>query len=709
MTNPKIAGGRLVRKEKSPDILDALIVGAGPTGSAVAFALNEAERRVLVVDYSSILARARDGAGPFLTHLPPLRWPPAQAGKVMRALLNSEAQGSAPDPTAWQRAYAGLGIPFRIGVEVTRFEKITNGGYKVLLWKREEGSEEEVHARKIVLAVGCGRPSDSPIVGDTNALKSHFEGAQHYIGRTVCVIGGDGAAIEAAIAISQAKAAAADDTPVIWSGAGSKLPTLPKASKEAFFQAYVERGNLVFYPNGKAVAIFRGQNGQPCLSIRFETHPHLGLQQTRHLEFPLSDCLVLNQGDRPIQWLSELGLNLHNEDSRCSVPLVDNSFETNLPGVFLAGSVLSPVYYQSRGEGNSREMHFKDDLGNVVSSALTVVRRILEEASVEAPAAEILRKVVAARESRLKPVLKGPQLVRLRPDGSRAEYYPIQTRIMTIGRKGTNVTFPEDDVMSEKHASVFRRAGGFILRDEASAMGVFLKLPAGRKVPIQKGDLLRLGGQFLVFGVEDKECWAHHFDHNGKEGQRYALSQKPLIFGQINLAVDDEQLAGRHLAVSLNESGAIQARDLKSTTGSFMRVMREVPIKEGDMFLLGRECLQLVEDPQAKPEAPQEARIPTEAKGPAWVTIEGLGGPYPAKPGQSLSEIASEHQLDLGSECRAGACGSDPVRIISGHQNVGTLDEMETETLREICQVRPGNCRLACKLRIYGAVRVKLL
>ncbi len=57
-----------------------------------------------------------------------------------------------------------------------------------------------------------------------------------------------------------------------------------------------------------------------------------------------------------------------------------------------------------------------------------------------------------------------------------------------------------------------------------------------------------------------------------------------------------------------------------------------------------------------------------------------------------------------------GICGSDPVRILAGHDNLTTAPSGgEAETLEDICDLEPGPCRLACMARIKGPVEVEIL
>jgi hypothetical protein len=52
----------LDRPVELPPVLDAIIVGGGPFGAALAFRLKELGRKALVIDYDDLMKRIRDYA-----------------------------------------------------------------------------------------------------------------------------------------------------------------------------------------------------------------------------------------------------------------------------------------------------------------------------------------------------------------------------------------------------------------------------------------------------------------------------------------------------------------------------------------------------------------------------------------------------------------------------------------------------------------------
>ena len=84
-----------------------------------------------------------------------------------------------------------------------------------------------------------------------------------------CVIGGGTSAAEAVIAISNAKIADGDPTPIYWSYRGDKLPRVSKALAEVFFEAYVGNGNIRYHPKSDPAAVVIAEDRKEYLSPRW--------------------------------------------------------------------------------------------------------------------------------------------------------------------------------------------------------------------------------------------------------------------------------------------------------------------------------------------------------------------------------------------------------------------------------------------------------
>jgi ferredoxin len=334
-------------------------------------------------------------------------------------------------------------------------------------------------------------------------------------------------------------------------------------------------------------------------------------------------------------------------------------------------------------------------------------------------------------------------LVRLLPSDVEEDQYEIgRKRVLTIGRKGADLTFENDSLLSDSHASVSHGPDGFRLRNDGGETGVFLRLRPGEATVIAPGSLLRAGRQFLLFETEGGAARAVHYDRTGNEVGRYPIAEKTAVWGRRapdrTLDPEDGSLSKRHLSVACRD-GAIFAGDLKSTNGTFLKVDESVRIADGDEFRAGGQRFRLrvheenrntvtkleskvvmsaVRKPAAAPPVPSPTPPATAASSPAAtaspsgacaVTFVGDGVTVSTDPGMFLCEVAEDNGIAIEAECRGGACGSDPLRIVSGMENLSAKTDLEKRTLEDLCGLEDPACRLACMAKVNGPVTVEVI
>jgi nitrite reductase (NADH) large subunit len=87
------------------------------------------------------------------------------------------------------------------------------------------------------------------------------------------------------------------------------------------------------------------------------------------------------------------------------------------------------------------------------------------------------------------------------------------------------------------------------------------------------------------------------------------------------------------------------------------------------------------------------------------VSVSFTPGPtVMAKVGDKLLDIAEASLVPIESGCRMGMCGSDPVRIREGEENLSAMRSAERRTLERLGL--GAGCRMACVTRVQGPVVV---
>jgi len=744
----EISGEATQAGPKLTEVIDCLIAGGGPAGTAVAFRGYELGLRVLVVEYDDLMKRIRDYSKS--KHILPgfgggdrLKFP--KGGALIDALQFGPIDKDAMC-LSWKALYEKSAIAKRVGFELTGLTRRSDGCYQVIGWNHILREEQVLLARHVVLALGNGVPRRLDVHGDTDGISFRLRDPNLYVGEPACVIGGGTSAAEAVIAISNAKVAAGDASAVYWSYRGDRLPRVSKAMAEVFFEAYVGNGNIRYFPKSEPAGVMNHGDQGEYLSIRVDRRT-MGDRpaETTHLEFPKKQCLACIGEDLPEQLLNSFGISLVHGGPRHKKRVVVNRYlESCLPNVYMVGDLLSQAYLETDDfQGDPATFQEIKHRGNIkkalrdgVLVAEVIHQRLQGLTEISSQVADALDLIPASpMSSTINSTAKGgtlrehlppiqvknqpsAMLTELLPNGNIEADYPLNLQGSTeIGRRQGDIRFPGDPMMGNLHARITFQSGTFTLSNAGPNLDIFLVLPPGAKYALSHGDLLRVGAQFLLISRDADQAWVTHYNRNGEEVGKHLLASRPLILGRespdLNLDPDDRSLSRRHLTLTL-ENGSVVAKDLKSANHSFLRLRKPTNLEHGDRFQVGTKLFELVISgadvrasvaTQALPRKP----VVTGAEGPS-VRFEGVEGVFAVKPGQSLCDVAEANGIEIKAECHMGVCGSDPLEIISGRENlVDVADDGECETLEDICNLDPNKCRLACKARVQGPVVVRIL
>lgn len=672
----------------------------------------------------------------------------------------------------WKGYYREHNIPAQIGVELTGLERGEDSVWQAKTYNAFTKCDQVYTAKHVVIGIGCGAPRRLELSGNIKDIAYRLTEAGRYVGNPALVVGSGTSAAEAVIAVSNAKAQANDPTAVYWSYRSEKLPKVSKALAEEFFAASVDNGNIRHFPRSEPVAILTGDDQKDYLSIRTDRRIIAGRpMETVHAEFPLAFCLACIGQEIPEKLLNELGIPMATGPTGKKRILVKPWLETRQPNVYLIGSILGQAYYETE-DFNAEPATYRQvkHAGNIKASLIdgvlvaeviaqklagkkeaSIVINFQEEAVATQPVPVSLMQtmVVASNTTRMlgraastAAVPEGNAYLSRMTAGEEEEEFRLnKNSVTTMGRTGCDLNFPDDASLSDKHASILHGPEGYFLRDDGAATGVFLKLKEARATEAFAGNIVRLGRQFLVFSADGGSLFFIHFDQTGKLVNRYAAPEKTIVLGReapdITLDAKDKTLSRRHLSIT-RKDGKVLIKDLGSANGSFLKVGNVVRLEPGDQFRIGRQLLKFSVQEEIKPRtvrfstAPPEPAIalrPDVAVEPASpvkllgqqqeqmtakpegmeILFTKLGKKFSFKPGQTICEIAEKNGVKIKADCHIGSCGIDPLRILSGMENLNEPGDDEKGTLEDINGLAPGEYRLACMAKPKGPVVVEVL
>jgi thioredoxin reductase/pSer/pThr/pTyr-binding forkhead associated (FHA) protein/ferredoxin len=755
-----------------PEVLDVLIAGGGPAGTAAAVRAKEFGLSCLVIDYDDLMKRIRDY--PKEKTIKPdygggdkLQFP---AGGPLLASLYFDDIDKDAMVVAWKTRYKENGISAKIGSELTGLARLDGDLWDVRTWNHRAGKEVRYRARGVIIAMGAGVPRRFDIPGNTDGLAFRLDDAAHYIGAPALVIGGGTSAAEAVIAISNAKVNAEDPSPVYWSYRGDRLPKVSKALSEVFFDAYVGNGNIRYLAFSEPVAVVTAPDKNDYLSVLIDRREVAGRPtETVHLEFPKRQVVACIGEDLPVKFLQGLGIKIPLVNDR-PLMLVSRDGELSLPNVFLVGDARGPKYLRCKDFNDSSTYEQITQKRNIKAAMVEAVEAIeVLAARAGKTASKIVREVVAPAPI-IPPAPSEPadahrqdgetQLVSLLPDGTPDERFPISKDSVSIGRAGSDITCAQDVYMADHHASVLKRPEGYVIEDTGTGSGVWIRAQGITGRPVGEGDVIWVGAQILMV-TKDSSGWAvAHYNNDGVYQATYPIGDKGAFFGRgsgVTLDPADLSLSRRHAQFRMDGS-TLKVFDLGSTNGTYVKITAPLLLANGDELRIASQRFRfetfaavaklgandkVMDAPPPAPEpalaaAPAAAPVPAAAlpEGTLAVAIDHPDTPlaFGAHPNKDIlhaffenlparfpdcvlskgvpAKDKPEYHQPLDWSCKCGICGLCAVEIVEGADNFLPVDrgspEMDTIANKAALDADPKKYRLACLAKIKGPVKLTI-
>lgn len=182
-----------------------------------------------------------------------------------------------------------------------------------------------------------------------------------------------------------------------------------------------------------------------------------------------------------------------------------------------------------------------------------------------------------------------------------------------IGRTGCDLSYPNDALLSQRHASLNKREGKLVLKDLNSQNGTFVKQRQDSE--ITPGDVFVLGRELFRFTTQRMDespqnvmgtvvmagapklqpgpvtAKLEHIQLSGEVIKEYSLDKPETTIGRTTgdlIFGDDPYMSGTHARI-VAQPGRFILQDLKSRNGIYRRTRESVTLQDGDEFFLGEE------------------------------------------------------------------------------------------------------------------------
>ncbi|GEM_PF-1701438 len=217
-------------------------------------------------------------------------------------------------------------------------------------------------------------------------------------------------------------------------------------------------------------------------------------------------------------------------------------------------------------------------------------------------------------------------LVVVRPDGTHGQAYRIDKQVSVLGRVEGDIIFPEDGLVSRKHARLTIEDTGLAVEDLQSANGVYRRLRTPHT--LRDGDVILMGRQMFRFnaaaadgakggaappGAKSTATPPPKDDKGAKsvagpaspelvrmlpggiEENHYTLPAGEHVLGRTRGTInfpEDAYLSGQHARIR-NADGKCVLEDMQAVNGTFVGIRDKVVLTDGDIMLIGHQLLRV--------------------------------------------------------------------------------------------------------------------
>ncbi len=204
-------------------------------------------------------------------------------------------------------------------------------------------------------------------------------------------------------------------------------------------------------------------------------------------------------------------------------------------------------------------------------------------------------------------------LVVVRPDGSHGQACKLDKKESLLGRVEGDIRFPEDPLVSRKHARLVVTDDGLVVEDMNSANGVFLRLR--KPQPLMDKDVVLIGRQMFRFAQTAADASAPktapktgatsgkltikaelvRLLPGGVEENHYPIVAGENMIGRTRGNItfaEDAYISSQHCRIK-NEGGSCVLEDLNSGNGTFVQIRQKTTVQDGDIVLIGHQLLRV--------------------------------------------------------------------------------------------------------------------
>lgn len=247
---------------------------------------------------------------------------------------------------------------------------------------------------------------------------------------------------------------------------------------------------------------------------------------------------------------------------------------------------------------------------DVVPEPETVERAAPQPEPVEeVPEPEV--KVVPSGKTPAPATGRRYRIVRLARGGGQRSEYDVPSRGLVIGRVNVDISFPNDETVSPRHATLRPKGETVELDDTGSQNGIYTRLK--KDLNLTEGDTFMCGDQLFRFSLrtahfhsadfrlygspQEKKVLATltHILAEGIEGEVFPIRASSFKIGRDEGDIrfgTDRFMSRKHTFINKTDRGFVLS-DQNSRNGTYLCRRGTLSLVDGDIFMIGRQMLRL--------------------------------------------------------------------------------------------------------------------
>ena len=206
-------------------------------------------------------------------------------------------------------------------------------------------------------------------------------------------------------------------------------------------------------------------------------------------------------------------------------------------------------------------------------------------------------------------------IIEIKQDGSTGKSIRI-VKETVIGRGICDASYPADNLLSPRHASIANRAGKIILKDLVSQNGTFIK--QRQDTELAPGDVFLLGRELFRFKTQGMDepsgptegtqvlrgaprmhpgpvtAKLERIQLTGEVIEEFNLDKPEITLGRTRgdlIFKNDPYMSGEHARI-VAQPGRFLLVDLKSRNGVYRKIRAELELQHGDEFFTGEQIFR---------------------------------------------------------------------------------------------------------------------